>query len=143
MRREARNRAKNPLIAPVGTDAAANVSSVGPAQPEPVFASQGMRMCRATPRRFRGFSLLELMFTLSMLAILLGLAVPGVNTMLLDSRRATAVNSFVHAVFLARSTAGQRGRPVTICRSTDGQTCSHSTVDWQDGWIEFVNEPLP
>lgn len=95
-------------------------------------------MCRAMPR-CRGFSVLEVMITLSVLGILLGLAVPGFGSMLLDSRRAAAVNSFIHSVFLARSTALQSGETVSICRSTDGQSCSNGTQAWQVGWIVFVN----
>jgi len=87
----------------------------------------------------RGFSLLELVISLTILGILCGLAVPSFSTMWLDTQRTTAVNGFIHGVFLARSTAAHSGRTVTICRSTDTQTCSHQADDWQAGWIVFVN----
>ena len=90
-------------------------------------------------RRPAGFSLLELMVTLSVAAILLGLAAPAMEGILLDSRRTVAVNSFVHSIYLARITAADRGHTVSICRSTDGATCSNDTADWQQGWIVFVN----
>lgn len=89
--------------------------------------------------RSPGFSVPELAITLCIVAILTSLAAPGVGAMWLDSQRATAVNSFVHSVFLARSTAMQQGEEVSICRSSDGQTCSNRTADWQVGWIVFVN----
>jgi type IV fimbrial biogenesis protein FimT len=99
-------------------------------------------MCRI-PLQFAspssGFTLLELITTVSVLALLGGLAVPSFTTMWLNSQRSTAVNGFIHSVFLARSTAIQRGHIVTICRSTDGEVCSHQTSDWQAGWIVFVN----
>lgn len=87
---------------------------------------------------FRGFSLVELIVTVSVLAILGGLAAPAFTGMWLDSQRTTAVNGFIHSVFLARSSAIQSGRTVTICRSIDGQSCS-PTGDWQSGWIVFLN----
>lgn len=87
----------------------------------------------------RGFSLIELIVAVSILAILGGLAAPAFNGMLLDAKRATVVNDFIHSVFLARSAAVHSGRTVTVCRSTDGQTCSHQTEDWQSGWLVFVN----
>lgn len=86
-----------------------------------------------------GLSLLELMLTLTIGGILLGLAAPSFNRMLLDSRRAVAVNAFIHSVFLARSTAATDGGTVSICRSMDGNSCSHGTDLWEQGWIVFVN----
>lgn len=93
------------------------------------------------PSRLRpaGFSLLELMVTLSVAGITLGLAAPAVSDLLLDSQRTVAVNSFVHSIYVARVTAANQGRTVSICRSTDGDTCSNGTANWQQGWIVFVN----
>lgn len=95
-------------------------------------------MCRAFLQP-RGFTLLELVMTVSILAILGSLAVPAFSGMWLDAKRATTVNAFVHSVFLARSSAVQSGLTVTLCRSTDLQTCSHQLLDWQAGWIVFVD----
>ena len=80
-------------------------------------------MCRV-PLQSRGVSLLELMMSLSILAILGGLAAPAFSGMWLDAKRTTAVNTFVHSVFLARSTAVQTGQTVTICRSIDALRAS-------------------
>lgn len=91
------------------------------------------------PDRSRGTTLLELMITLSVAAILLGLAVPSFGGMWLDSRRAVAVNALVRGIYLARTTAVFRNQVVSICRSSDGSTCSHQTADWQQGWLVFVN----
>lgn len=93
----------------------------------------------SSSRRPAGFTLLELLITLSVAGILLGLAAPSFNGMLLDSQRTGVVNSFVHGIYLARSTAVTQGHTVAICRSMDGATCSNGTADWQEGWIVFVN----
>ncbi|GFE84628.1 hypothetical protein GCM10011487_66280 [Steroidobacter agaridevorans] len=95
--------------------------------------------CPPLPTRPAGFSLLELLTTLSIAGILLGLAAPSFRGLMLDSQRTVVVNSFVHDVYLARSTAATQWREVAICRSTDGDTCSHGTANWQEGWIVFVN----
>jgi type IV fimbrial biogenesis protein FimT len=90
--------------------------------------------------RTRGFTLLELMVTLSVAGVLMGLAVPAFRDLWLDSQRATAVNAFVHSIFLARSFVLTEHRTVSICRSSDGETCSAELADWQLGWIVFVND---
>ncbi|HEY0941694.1 MAG TPA: GspH/FimT family pseudopilin [Steroidobacter sp.] len=89
--------------------------------------------------RSRGVTLLEMMITLAVSAVLLGLAVPSFAGMWLDSQRAVAVNALIHGIFLARTTAVVRKHVVSICRSSDGQTCSNQFEDWQHGWIVFVN----
>lgn len=101
-------------------------------------------MYRACPRKpvakaTRGFNLFELMLTLSISSVLLGLAVPSFQGALQDSRRSTAVNAFVHSVFVARSSAITYNRTVSICPSVDGATCSNSTANWEYGWIVFMN----
>jgi len=95
-------------------------------------------MCRV-PLQSRGFSLVELVIVVSIVAILSGVAAPALGDLWLDSKRTTAVNGFIHSVFLARSTAVMTGKTVTLCRSLDGQTCRHQTGDWQAGWMVFVD----
>lgn len=102
-------------------------------------------MYRACPRKpvakaARGFNLFELMLALSILGALLGIAVPSFKGMWLDSRRSTAVNAFIHSIFLARSSAFIYKRTVSICRSADGASCSNNTANWERGWIVFVND---
>ncbi len=96
-------------------------------------------MSRADRLRPGGFTILELMITVALLTIVLGLAAPSLDGLLRDSRRTVAVNGFVHALFLARSTALTRNKTISICRSSDGQTCGNQTADWQHGWIVFEN----
>ena len=87
----------------------------------------------------RGFTLLELMFTVAIASVLLGLAVPAFNGLWLDSQRTVAVNALVHGIFLARTNASLRGRTVAICASHDGQSCAEIGADWQVGWMVFEN----
>jgi len=87
----------------------------------------------------RGVTLLELTVSLAIIAILATIAVPGFNDLRYSNERAAAVNSFVHAVYLARSEAIKRGQVVTICKSVDGQTCAGRAAEWRSGWIVFVN----
>jgi type IV fimbrial biogenesis protein FimT len=92
------------------------------------------RMCKSA-----GTTLMELLTTLAIVAVLATLAAPALRTLVLDGRRTAVVNGFLHGLFLARSEAIKRGKVVTICRSRDGSQCEHAAPDWSVGWIVFVN----
>lgn len=83
-----------------------------------------------------GFSLVELMATLAVAAILMTVAVPGFTTLIQNNRMTTTLNDFVSDLALARSEAIKRGSRVTLCKSADGQTCTNAN-DWTQGWIVF------
>ncbi|MDQ2068804.1 GspH/FimT family pseudopilin [Natronospira bacteriovora] len=82
----------------------------------------------------RGITLLELIITLAVVGILIGLATPSFRAMIQNNRITTQVNEFVTAVNMARSEAVRRGDPVTLCSSEDGQSCTGQD-DWAIGWI--------
>jgi type IV fimbrial biogenesis protein FimT len=87
-----------------------------------------------------GVTLLEMMITVSIAALLGTVAVPSFNQLMRDNERAAAVNSFVHSLYLARSEAIKRGDVVSLCKSADGRTCTNAAADWNGGWIVFVNK---
>lgn len=92
----------------------------------------------ATPRRLRGFTLLELMIVISVLAILAVVAVPNFNAILLNWRVTSSVNDLMTSMRLARSESEKSGRAVVVCPGTL-TTCTPSTTGWSSGWIVFVN----
>jgi type IV fimbrial biogenesis protein FimT len=87
-----------------------------------------------------GFTLVEMMVSLSIAVILLTTAAPSFVTLVQDNRMATQANRFVTALTQARSEAQKRNLPVVLCKSKDGETCTtEKDVTWQAGWLTFVD----
>lgn len=87
-----------------------------------------------------GVTLLELMISVAILAIVSTIAVPGFSSLRHNAERTTAVNNFIHALYLARSEAIKRGAVVSLCKSGDGLTCMNRAPEWSTGWMVFVND---
>lgn len=90
-------------------------------------------------RKNEGVTLIELMVVLVVLAILIGLAAPGLRSLLVRWAADTAAASLVDDFRLARSEAIKRNDFVTICRSTDGVSCAGQAGSWHTGWLVFVD----
>ena len=94
-------------------------------------------------RRESGFTLLELMVTLAILAIVLSVGVPSYRGMIMDNRMASQANLFATSIKLARSNAVKYQRNATVCSSSNFDaavpTCS-SNADWSNGWIVWVDK---
>jgi type IV fimbrial biogenesis protein FimT len=91
-----------------------------------------------TQRPQKGFTLLELLVAIAVLAILLGVGVPGFFEIIASNRITTQTNELVSALNYARSEAVKRGDPVSVCSTPDGATCAASN-DWSAGWIVFTD----
>lgn len=80
-----------------------------------------------------GFTLVELLITVAIAAIVLTLGVPSFQETIRTNRLATATNELIGSFSLARSEAIRRRAPITICASSDQATCSDAA--WSEGWI--------
>lgn len=88
----------------------------------------------------RGMTAIELLVTLSIVAILTAMAVPAFRDFLQNNRAAEQSNALVGALALARNEAVTRGIPVSVCASSDGESCDADGglfSDWTQGWIVF------
>jgi len=91
---------------------------------------------RAGPRA-GGFTLIELMITLAVAAVLLAVGVPSFNQMIIANRLATQANEIVGAVTLARSEAIKRNASITLCRA-DGDDEDAECVDGAGDWENWI-----
>jgi len=85
------------------------------------------------PDNSSGFTLLELLVTVSIAAILMSMAIPSFVGTIRSNRLTTYANEFVTALNIARSEAIKRGVQVTVRRKgLNGQV-------WEEGWDVFVD----
>lgn len=87
----------------------------------------------------RGFTLVELIFTIAVAAVLCAVAMPNMSQLMQSSKTCSAHNALVVALNLARSEAVARQGDVVVCPSADQRRCDHSIL-WQNGWIVFRDE---
>lgn len=85
----------------------------------------------------RGFTLLELMITIALLAIILGLAVPSFTTLVQNNRATAQANDLISFLQLARSEALKTNQPMSICPANvtaETLTCANN---WSEGWMVY------
>jgi type IV fimbrial biogenesis protein FimT len=92
-----------------------------------------MRRSRAS-----GFSLIELMVTIAIVAILLALGLPSFQGSLRSNRVATTTNDMLASISMARSEAIRSTRTSVLCAANDdGSACGD---DWNNGWIIWTDQ---
>jgi type IV fimbrial biogenesis protein FimT len=90
-----------------------------------------------------GYTLLELMVVLSIVAILAFMVVPGVQDTLRRNAKDSSMLNLMSAIALARSEAVTQSRTVSICRSTNQATCEITAgEDWSAGWLVFSDASI-
>lgn len=86
-----------------------------------------------------GFTIIELMIVVALVAVLLTIGIPGFQGMVQDNRRASASVEMVSALQAARSEAIKQNQAVTLCPTADNTNCSGGNA-WEIGWMTFIDE---
>lgn len=81
----------------------------------------------------RGFTLVEMVVTVAIVAILLGIAIPSYNETILNMKLTSYANNLVASILLGRSEAIKRNAVVSLCVSSSGTACTGG--GWEQGWI--------
>ena len=88
-------------------------------------------------KKIAGFTLVEMMIVLVLLAVVAGIGLPNLTQMVRNNQMTTQANSVLGAFQLARSEAVRRGVPVVVCGTRNGTSCDQT--GWGQGWIVFAN----
>lgn len=84
----------------------------------------------------RGIALLELLLVVSIGAVLVSIAVPGLGRAVQANAGLVLMNDMARTLSMARALAVQHGSYVTLCPSSDGGNCGG---DWVAGMLLFTD----
>lgn len=86
-----------------------------------------------------GFSLLEMLVTISIMLILAALTIPSQKALLARSKADVMRMQLLRAINLTQIEAITKKELVTLCQSSDQKTC---LGHWKDGYIILANQKV-
>ncbi|MEQ1622410.1 MAG: GspH/FimT family pseudopilin [Methylococcales bacterium] len=95
---------------------------------------------RSQSKNNAGFTLIELMVTVAIAAVIMGVAIPSFTDLIARNRMTANANELITALNLARSEAVKRGMSVTV-RKVDNKSSTKKSngANWEDGWDVFTD----
>ena len=89
-------------------------------------------------KKTSGYTLLELLVTLVLVATVFAIGIPSMNTFIQNDRLVTQINTLVGHLSYARSEAVKRSQQVAVCVSSNATSCTGGN-NWENGWIIYVD----
>lgn len=89
-------------------------------------------------RRMAGFTLIEALVAVAILAVVMSLGTPALIRMLALQRGNAAAQQLGHDLARARAAALMRRQPVVVCPLGAGNRCQPDR-NWSHGWIVFMD----
>lgn len=86
-----------------------------------------------------GFTLIELIITVSILSIMLSIAAPAFQNIIMSSQLASSANTMLGALQYTRSEAIKNNSEIHLCPSDNNTECS-GKANWEKNWIAINNE---
>lgn len=86
-----------------------------------------------------GFTAIELLVTMAVVAVLVSIATPTVRTIIQNNRIVTLTNDLMSDVNYARTESLRRALNIGLCRSSNGTNCDGAGSTWQGGRIIFAD----
>ncbi|MDD2892711.1 MAG: GspH/FimT family pseudopilin [Halothiobacillaceae bacterium] len=85
----------------------------------------------------QGYTLLELMMTIAILAILIAVGIPSFQAFIASTQLTTQTNNILTALSITRTQAIKNNTRATLCTSDNGIQCT--STPWHDGWLIYVD----
>jgi len=85
-----------------------------------------------------GFTLMELLITIAIMAVFLAVAVPSFYTVIQNNYSNSVNRDFIASLQYARSEAIKRSTSVSVCATSDSSFTACGT-NWSLGWIVFAD----
>ena len=80
----------------------------------------------------RGFTLIEVLVAIAIVAIMAAVGVPSFRQFMLEQQAESQREAMLNSLSTARVSARRYSLPVNVCPSSNGTVCGN---DWSQGWL--------
>ena len=85
-----------------------------------------------------GYTLIELLSTIAIVSVAVGIGIPSLNATLSSNRLTTSLNALAGTLSYTRSESIRRNQHVVVCKTSEGTKCTRQG-DWRHGWLVYVD----